>query len=80
MVRSGLEAQLRLSSWPHEERTNKEEELVRQLQSAQRDRSELKGKVDALNDKVNCQRNSKPKVAITITFSSSLENPRPFKF
>lgn len=56
VVRSGLEAQLRLSNWPHEERTNKEEELVRQVQSAQRDRSELKGKVDALHDKVfnNC--------------------------
>ena len=52
VVRSGLEAQLRISSWPHEERTNKEDELVRQLQAAQRDRSELKGKVDALNDKV----------------------------
>ncbi|XP_043473527.1 rootletin isoform X3 [Leptopilina heterotoma] len=52
VVRSGLEAQLRLSNWPHEERTNKEEELVRQVQSAQRDRSELKGKVDALHDKV----------------------------
>lgn len=52
VVRSGLESQLRLSSWPHEERTNKEDELARQVQSYQRERSELKGKLDSLNDKV----------------------------
>ncbi|XP_012287068.1 rootletin isoform X2 [Orussus abietinus] len=51
--RSGLEAQLRLATnWPQEGSTNKEEELIRQLQSAQREKSELKGKMDTLYDKV----------------------------
>lgn len=55
--RSGLEAQVRLANWPRDAcpSNNKDEELSRQLQQAQRERSELKGKVDALNDKVrNC--------------------------
>ncbi|KAF7987174.1 hypothetical protein HCN44_011480 [Aphidius gifuensis] len=50
--RSGLESQLRLSNWPQEGISNKEEEIVRQLNNAQRDRSEMRSKVDALNDKV----------------------------
>lgn len=53
--RSGLEAQLRISNWPHEGTSNKDEEQSRQLQTAQRERSELKGKVDALNEKVSHQ-------------------------
>lgn len=51
--RSGLESQLRLASWPPESASNKDEELVRQLHTAQRERSEMRGKVDALNDKVS---------------------------
>ncbi|XP_024946085.1 rootletin isoform X3 [Cephus cinctus] len=50
--RSGLEAQLRLSSWPQEGSSSKDEELVRQLQTAQRERSEMRGKIEALHDKV----------------------------
>lgn len=51
--RSALESQLRLSTWPPEGSTTKDEELLRQLQTVQRERSEMRGKVDALNDKVN---------------------------
>lgn len=51
--RSALESQLRLSTWPPEGGATKDEELLRQLQTAQRERSELRGKVDALNDKVS---------------------------
>ncbi|XP_020278588.1 rootletin isoform X2 [Pseudomyrmex gracilis] len=50
--RSALQSQLRLSTWPPEGSATKDEELLRQLQNAQRERSELRGKVDALNDKV----------------------------
>lgn len=51
--RSGLEAQLRLASWPQEASSNKDEELVRQLHTVQRERSEMRGKVDSLHDKVS---------------------------
>lgn len=51
--RAALESQLRLSTWPPESSATKDEELLRQLQIAQRERSEMKGKVDALNDKVS---------------------------
>ena len=55
--RSGLEAQIRLASWPSENAgtgigSNKDEELMRQLQSSQRERMELRGKVESLSDKV----------------------------
>ncbi|XP_071554708.1 uncharacterized protein Root isoform X2 [Temnothorax nylanderi] len=50
--RSALESQLRLSTWPPEGGAAKDEELLRQLQTVQRERSEMRGKVDALNDKV----------------------------
>ncbi|XP_077281306.1 ciliary rootlet coiled-coil, rootletin isoform X2 [Temnothorax americanus] len=50
--RSALESQLRLSTWPPESGAAKDEELLRQLQTVQRERSEMRGKVDALNDKV----------------------------
>lgn len=55
--RSGLEAQLRLASWPPERSgtTGKDEELMRQLQTSQRERMELRGKVESLSDKVNLQ-------------------------
>lgn len=52
--RSGLESQLRLAQWPQESTmgAHQEEELHRQLQTVQRERSELRGKVDNLNNKV----------------------------
>ncbi|XP_024884734.1 uncharacterized protein LOC112462900, partial [Temnothorax curvispinosus] len=52
--RSALESQLRLSTWPPEDGAAKDEELLRQLQTVQRERSEMRGKVAALNDKVRC--------------------------
>lgn len=51
--RSALQSQLRLSTWPAEGGVAKDEELLRQLQASQRERSEMKGKVDALSDKVS---------------------------
>lgn len=51
--RSALESQLRLSSWPQESTTSKDEDLRRHLQTVQRERSEMRGKIDALNDKVS---------------------------
>ena len=51
--RSALESQLRLSTWPPESGATKDEDLLRQLQTAQRERSEMRGKVEALNDKVS---------------------------
>ncbi|XP_058802315.1 rootletin [Phymastichus coffea] len=64
VVRSGLEAQLRFAQMPgngssSSSSNNKDEELYRQLQLAHRERSELKGKVDALNDKVKNLENEK---------------------
>lgn len=56
--RCALESQLRIIAYPQEENTNKDEELLRQLQIAQRERSEMRGKMEALNDKVSiCNRN-----------------------
>jgi rootletin len=53
--RSGLEAQLRLASWPPEGAgtSSKDEELMQQLRTSQRERMELRGKVESLLDKVN---------------------------
>lgn len=51
--RSALESQLRLSTtWLPESSETKDEELLRQLRTAQRERSEMRGKLDALNNKV----------------------------
>lgn len=57
--RYALESQLRIVAYPtQEENINKDEELLRQLQIAQRERSEMRGKMEALNDKVNiCNKN-----------------------
>jgi len=57
--RSALESQLRLSTWPSEGVATKDEELLRQLQTAQRERSEMRGKVDALSDKVSIDKSCK---------------------
>lgn len=51
--RCALESQLRMVVYPQEESVNKNDELLRQLQIAQRERSEMRGKMEALNDKVN---------------------------
>lgn len=58
--RSGLEAQLRLASWPPEGAgpSSKDEELMQQLRTSQRERMELRGKVESLSDKVNTIINS----------------------
>ncbi|KAG7207976.1 hypothetical protein KM043_009556 [Ampulex compressa] len=50
--RCALESQLRLASWPQEGGTNKDEELMRQVQVGQRERSEMRGKIEALTDKI----------------------------
>jgi hypothetical protein len=49
-----LETQLRLSSWPsnNKEATERDEETLRQLQAAQREKMEFKAKADSLSDKV----------------------------
>nr|CAD7568360.1 unnamed protein product [Timema californicum] len=52
--RSGLEAQLRLASWPSEGETHpgREQEIAQQLSTVQRERAELKARVESLADKV----------------------------
>lgn len=53
VLRSGLESQLRLAQWPQEsDRTSRDDDLLRQLHTTQRERSELRGKVDSLQGKV----------------------------
>ncbi|XP_065332594.1 rootletin [Cloeon dipterum] len=53
LKRSSLETQLRLSSWPNnKEVAERDEEALRQLQTAQREKMEYKAKADALIDKV----------------------------
>lgn len=54
VLRSGLESQLRLSHWPQDSSTSshRDDDTVRQLHTAQRERSELRGKVDSLTSKV----------------------------
>lgn len=53
--KSALESQLRLAQWPSDGTisSHQDEELLRQLNAVQRERSELKGKVDSLTTKVN---------------------------
>lgn len=54
--KSALESQLRMSQWPAESPSpHHDEELLRQLQSTQRERSELRGKLDSLTNKVKIQ-------------------------
>lgn len=53
--KSALESQLRLAQWPSDGAlgsSHHEDDLMRQLQSVQRERSELRGKVESLNSKV----------------------------
>nr|CAD7442663.1 unnamed protein product [Timema bartmani] len=52
--RSGLEAQLRLASWPNEGEIHpgREQEIAQQLSTVQRERAELKARVESLADKV----------------------------
>lgn len=53
--KSGLESQLRMQQWPSDGTVanHQEEEILRQLQTTQRERTDLKGKVDSLTNKVN---------------------------
>lgn len=52
--KAGLESQLRLSQWPVESPiSSRDDDLLRQLHSTQRERSELRGKVDSLTNKVS---------------------------
>ena len=63
--RCALESQLRMVVYPQEESVNKGDELLRQLQIVQRERSEMRGKMEALNDKVNiCDGNWSEEVLI----------------
>lgn len=52
--KSALESQLRLSQWPTDTSISghHEEELRTQLHSCQRDKNDLKSKLDSLNNKV----------------------------
>jgi rootletin len=83
--RSGLESQLRLAQWPADTAigSHQEEELQRQLQSVQRERNELRGKVDSLNNKVRqleaekrSYERSTPKAAAR---SKSFERPEKYE-
>jgi rootletin len=83
--RSGLESQLRLAQWPADTAigSHQEEELHRQLQSVQRERNELRGKVDSLNNKVRqleaekrSYERSTPKAAAR---SKSFERPEKYE-
>ncbi|KAH1021371.1 hypothetical protein HUJ04_010892 [Dendroctonus ponderosae] len=51
--KSGLESQLRLAQWPADTQmgSHQEEELRMQLHSVQKERNELRGKVDSMNTK-----------------------------
>ena len=53
--RAGLESQLRLAQWPADGTTvsHQSDDLLRQLQIVQRERNDMKGKVDSLNNKVS---------------------------
>lgn len=66
--KSGLESQLRLAQWPADAgmSSHHEEELRTQLHSCQRDKTDLKSKVDALNNKV--------RFVINLTDSNLLTN------
>ncbi|XP_012540791.1 rootletin [Monomorium pharaonis] len=81
--RSALESQLRLSTWPSESGVSKDEELLRQLQIAQKERSEMRGRVDALNDKVKLleadKRNLERQIASGKTSARSKSYERPEK-
>uniref|UniRef100_A0AAR5PMT8 Uncharacterized protein n=2 Tax=Dendroctonus ponderosae TaxID=77166 RepID=A0AAR5PMT8_DENPD len=54
--KSGLESQLRLAQWPADTQmgSHQEEELRMHLHSVQKERNELRGKVDSMNTKVSC--------------------------
>ncbi|XP_063909729.1 rootletin isoform X3 [Zophobas morio] len=83
--RSGLESQLRLAQWPADGAisSHQEEELHRQLQAVQRERSELRGKVDSLNNKVRQveaeKRNMERSLAKSTTRSKSFERPEKYE-
>lgn len=80
--RSGLESQLRLAQWPADGTigSHQEEELNRQLQSIQRERSELRGKVDSLNNKVRQLEAEKRNLERSAAKSSSIPTIRKEKY
>lgn len=53
--KSALESQLRLAQWPTDSAVSShlEEELRTQLHSCQREKTDLKGKLDQMNNKVS---------------------------
>lgn len=61
VLRSGLESQLRLAQWPQDSgsTTQRDDEIVRQLHTTQRERSELRGKVDSMTGKIRQLENEK---------------------
>ncbi|XP_059488079.1 rootletin [Neocloeon triangulifer] len=75
LKRSSLETQLRLSSWPNnKEATERDEEALRQLQTAQREKLEYKAKADALSDKVRqLERNLDRSKSMSRTFDGSAD-------
>lgn len=83
--RSGLESQLRLAQWPQESTmgAHQEEELHRQLQTVQRERSELRGKVDNLNNKVRQleaeRRNIERQSAVKSDRGKTYERPEKYE-
>lgn len=66
--RAGLESQLRLSNWPGESSGN--EGRDGEMQRVQRERSELKSKVETLQDKVNQQHIQKEASIIALCLST----------
>ncbi|KAK9879237.1 hypothetical protein WA026_004086 [Henosepilachna vigintioctopunctata] len=88
VLRSGLESQLRLTQWPTETSLSgkEEEELHRQLQSVQKERNELRVKVDSLNSKLrhleNDNRNlerSTAKALATTSRTKTYEHPEKYQ-
>ncbi|CAH1108752.1 unnamed protein product [Psylliodes chrysocephalus] len=86
--RAGLESQLRLSQWPSDTglTSHHEEEMKTQLHSVQRERNELRGKIESLNNKVRQMENENrnlerqvSKVPSTIR-SKSYEREPPEKY
>ncbi|CAH1181054.1 unnamed protein product [Phyllotreta striolata] len=83
--RAGLESQLRLAQWPSDSglASHHEEELKAQLHSVQRERQELRGKIESLNNKIrqleNENRNMERQATKGVR-SKSYEREQPEKY
>lgn len=83
--RSGLESQLRLAHWPQESSvpSHQDEDILRQLHSVQRERSEMRGKIDSLNLKLRQleteNKNLERAVAKSSSRSKSYERPEKYE-